>query len=63
MEEIPQTSESPDSPTTHSSTTEKMTSEKVEPDTFKPPHLKQKQYIETRLVALLMEYDSQFATR
>ena len=38
-----------------------MTSEKVEPDTFKPPHHKLKQNIETRLTALLKEYDSQFA--
>ena len=45
----------------HSITTEKMTSEKVEPDTFKPTHHKLKQHIETRLTALLKEYDSQFA--
>ena len=38
-----------------------MISEKVEPDTFKPPHHKLKQHIETRLTALLKEYDSQFA--
>ena len=38
-----------------------MTSEKVEPDTFKPPCHKLKQHIETRLTALLKEYDSQFA--
>ena len=40
MEEIPQTTEKPDVPTTHSITIEKMTSEKVEPDTFQPPHHK-----------------------
>ena len=53
MEEIPQTSESPDVPTTHSITTEKLTSENVELDTFKPPHHKLTQHIETRLTALL----------
>ena len=61
IEEIPNTAESPDAPTMHSITTEKMTSEKVEQDTFKPPHHKLKQHIETRLTALLKEYDSQFA--
>ena len=60
MEEIPQTTENPDVPTTHSITTEKMTSEKVELDTCKPPHHKLKQHIETRLTAVLKEYDSQF---
>ena len=35
--------------------------EKVEPDTFKPPHHKLKQNIETKLMELLKEYDSQFA--
>ena len=60
IEEISQTTESPEALTTHSITTEKMTSEKVEPDTFKPPHHKLK-HIETRLTALLKEYDSQFA--
>ena len=53
MEEILQTIESPDAPTTHSITTEKMTLEKVEPDTFKLPCHKQKQHIETRLTTLL----------
>ena len=38
-----------------------MTSEKVEPDTFKPLHHKLNQHIETRLAALLMEYDSKLA--
>ena len=60
-EEILQTTESPDVPTTHSITTEKITSEKVEPDTFKPPHHMLKQHIETRLTALLKKYDFQFA--
>ena len=57
IEEIPRTTESPDAPTTHSITTEKMTWQKVGLDTFKPPI---KQHIETRLTALLKEYDSQF---
>ena len=61
IEEIHQTTESSDAPTTHSFTTEKMTSEKVEPDTYKPPRHKLKQHIETRLTALLKEYESQFA--
>ena len=60
MEGTPQTTESPDVLTTHSITTEKMTLEEVEPDTFKPPHDKLKQHIETRLTALLKEYDSEF---
>ena len=34
---------------------------KVELDNFKPPSHKLKQHIETRLTALLKEYDSQFA--
>ena len=62
IEEISQTTENLDVPTTtHSITTEKMTSEKMEPDTFKPPHHKLTQHIEARLTALLKEYDSQFA--
>ena len=61
MEEIPQTTESPDVPTTHSITTEKMTSEKVELDTIKPPCHKLKQHIETTFASLLKGYNSQFA--
>ena len=61
LEEIPQTTESPDVLTVHSITTEKMTSEKVELHTYMPPYHKLKQHIETRLTALLKEYDSQFA--
>ena len=38
-----------------------MTAEKVVPDTFKPPHHKFKENIETKLIELLKEYDSQFA--
>ena len=34
--------------------------EKVEPDTFKPPHHNLKQNIETKLMELLKEYNSQF---
>ena len=40
-----------------------MMAEQVEPDTFKPPHHKLKQHIETKLKALLKEYNSQFNTR
>ena len=61
LEEKPQTAESPDAPRMHSITTAKMTLEKVEPDNFKPPYNKLKQHIETRLTALLKEYDSQCA--
>ena len=58
IEEIPHTTESPDAPTTHSITT-KNDIGKGRMDTFKPPHHKLKQQIETRLAALLKEYDSQ----
>ena len=34
--------------------------EQIEPDTFKPPHHKLKKHIETKLTALLKEYNSQF---
>ena len=62
MEEISPTTKHPDTPTTtHSITTKRMTSAKVYPDTFKPPHHKLKQHIETKLTALLKQYDSQFA--
>ena len=37
-----------------------MMVEHVEPETFKPPHHKLKQYIETKLEAVLKEYASQF---
>ena len=50
----------PDAPTTHSITMERMMAEKVKPDTFKPPCHKLKQNIETKLMELLREYDSQF---
>ena len=53
MEEIPQTTETPDVPTTHSFTTEKITLEKVEPGTFKLPHHKLKQHIETRPYSII----------
>ena len=38
-----------------------MMVEKVKLDTFKPPHHKLKQNIESKLIKLLKEYDSQFA--
>ena len=38
-----------------------MMSEQVEPDTFEPPYHKLKPNIETKLEALLKEYESQFA--
>ena len=49
LEEIPQTTESPDAPTTLSITTEKMTLEKVELDTFKPPPHKLKNILKQNL--------------
>ena len=45
----------------HSITMERMIAEKVEPDTFKPSHHKLKQNIETKLMELLKEYNSQIA--
>ena len=56
-----QTPEDPESPTTHSITTERMMAKKVEPDTFRPPCHKLRKDIETKLVELLKEYQSQFA--
>ena len=61
IEEISQSSANPDAPMMHSITTERMMEEKVKPDTFKPPCHKLKQNIETRLMELLKEYNSQFA--
>ena len=61
IEKIPQNTESPDAQTMHSITTKKMTAEKVVPDSFKPLHHKLKENIETKLIQLLKEYDSQFA--
>ena len=61
IEEIPQSTENPDAPTTHIITTERMTTEKVELDTLKPPHYKLKQNIETKLMELLKECDYQIA--
>ena len=55
-----QTPEDPESLTTHSITTERMMAKKVEPDTFRPPHHKLRKDIETKLVELLKEYQSQF---
>ena len=39
----------------------RMMSEQVEPDTSEPPHHKPKPNIETKLEALLKEYELQFA--
>ena len=61
IDEVPQSSPNPDAPSMYSITTERMMAEKVELDTFKPPHHKLKQNIETKLMELLKEYDSQFA--
>ena len=61
IEEIPQTTENPDSPTMQIIINEKMSEEKVEQDTLKPPCHKLKQHIETKLTQLLKEYNSQFA--
>ena len=38
-----------------------MMAEQVEPDTFHPPHQKLKPSIQSKLDALLKEYESQFA--
>ena len=59
-DEIPQSSD-PDVPTMHSITMERMMAKKVKPDTFKPPHHVLKQNIETKLMKLLKEYNSQLA--
>ena len=60
IEEMQQTPADPESPTTHSITTERMMAEKVEPGTFRPPCHKLRKDIETKLVELLKEYQSQF---
>ena len=59
-EEKPQSLANPDTPTVHSITTERMMAEKVKSDSFRPPHHKLRQHIETKLIELLKEYDSQF---
>ena len=61
IEEIPQSLADPDAPTMHSITTERMMAEKIKPDIFKPPCHKLKHNIETKLMELLKEYNSQFA--
>ena len=58
IDEIPQSSANPDSPTTHSITIERIMAKKVKPDIFKPPHHRLNQNIETKLTELLKEYDS-----
>ena len=53
-----------DQPETHSAnsvTLQKMMAEQVQPDTFDPPHHKLKPDIQSKLDALLKEYESQFA--
>ena len=53
-----------DQPETHSAnsvTLQKMMAEQVQPDIFDPPHHKLKQGIQSKLDALLKEYESQFA--
>ena len=61
IEDMQQTPEDPESPTTHSITTERMMAKKVEPDTFRPPCHKLRKDIETELVELLKDYQFQFA--
>ena len=51
----------PDTHSTNSVTTQRMMAEQVEPDTFHPPCHKLKPSIESKLIALLKEYASQFA--
>ena len=48
----------PHAHTTNSITTQQMMAEQVEPETFKPPYHKLKQHIESKLKALLKEYNS-----
>ena len=53
-----------DQPDTHSAnsvTLQKMMAEQVQPDIFDPPNHKLKPGIQSKLVALLKEYESQFA--
>ena len=58
--EKPHSQAKPDAPTMYSITTQCMMAEQVELDTFKQLHHKLKQHIETKLTALLKEYDSHF---
>ena len=46
---------------THSITLQKMMAEQVQPDIFNPPHHKLKPGIQSKLDALLREYETQFA--
>ena len=46
---------------THSITLQKMMAEQVQPDIFDPPCHKLKPGIQSKLVALLKEYETQFA--
>ena len=46
---------------THSITLQKMMAEQVKPDIFDPPHHKLKPGIQSKLDALLKEYETQFA--
>ena len=53
-----------DQPETHSAnsvTLQKMMAEEVKPNIFDPPHHKLKPGIQSKLEALLKEYESQFA--
>ena len=61
IKEILQSSTNPGAATMHSITTERMMTEKVELNTFKPPRHKVKKNIKAKLMALLKEYDFQFA--
>ena len=47
--------------TAHSVTLQKIMAEQVQPDVFDPPHHRLKPGIQSKLDALLKEYDSQFA--
>ena len=60
-EENSQPHENSDAYTMNIVKTQKMMSEQVELDTFEPLHHKLKPNIETKLHALLKEYESQFA--
>ena len=55
------TIDQPETHTAQSVTLQKMMAEQVQPDIFGPPHHKLKTGIQSKLDALLKEYESQFA--
>ena len=55
------TTDQPETHSAHNVTLQKMMAEQVQPDIFDPPHHKLKLGIQSKLDALLKEYESQFA--